>query len=115
MKNLKRSTLESEKTTMNKAFNKHSDTGRLYLPTNRRGKGLMCIQDVCERMCVSTPGYVLQYKTIQGRTIKEHYMNEKEDNLLQKAGNIVNALELNVLFTTEGNILCDEQEISPNS
>ena len=25
----------------------------------------------------------------------------------------MNALELDVLFTTEGNILCDEQEMSP--
>ena len=40
-------------------------------------------------------------------------MNRKEGTLLQKAENIVNALELDVLFTTEGNILCDEQEISP--
>ena len=71
------------------------------------------IQDFCERMCVSTLGYVLQSKTIQGRTIKEHYMNKIEGTLLQKAENIVNALELDVLFTTEGNILCNEQEISP--
>ena len=62
---------------------------------------------------MSTLAYVLQSKTIQGRTIKEHYMNTKEGILLQKADNIVNALELDVLFTTEGNILCDEQEISP--
>ena len=100
--------------TMNKAFNKHSDTERLYLPRNRGGRGLICIQDFCEKMCVSTLGYVLQSKTIQGRTIKEHYMNKKEGTLLQKAENIVNALELDVLFTTEGNILCDEQGISPN-
>ena len=40
-------------------------------------------------------------------------MNKKEGTLLQKAENIVNAVELDVLFTTEGNILCDEQEISP--
>ena len=53
--------------TINKAFNKQSDTGRLYLPRNRGGKGLICIQDFCERMCVSTQGYVLQSKTIQGR------------------------------------------------
>ena len=33
--------------------------------------------------------------------------------LFQKAENIVNALELDVLFTNQGNILCDEQEISP--
>ena len=98
---------------MNKAFNKHSDTNRLYLLRNRRGKGLICIQDFCERMCVSTLGYILQSKTIHGRTIKEHYMNKKEGTLLQKAENIVNALELDVLFTTEGNILCNEQEISP--
>ena len=64
-------------------------------------------------MCVSILGYVLQSKTIQGRPIKEHYINKKEGTLLQKAENIVNALELDVLFTTEGNILCDEQEISP--
>ena len=62
---------------------------------------------------MSILGYVLQSKTIQGRTIKEHYMNKKEGTLLQKAENIVNALELDVLFTTEGNILCGEQEISP--
>ena len=99
--------------TMNKAFNKRSVTDRLYLPRNSGGKGLICIQDFCERLCVSTLGYVLQSKTIQGRTIKENYMNKKEDILLQKAENIVNALELDVLFTTEGNILCDEQEISP--
>ena len=53
--------------TMNKAFNKHSDTDRLYLPRNRGGKGLICIQDFCERMWVSTLGYVLQSKTIQGQ------------------------------------------------
>ena len=100
--------------TMYKAFNKHSDTDRLYLPRNRGGKGLICIQDFCERLCVATPGYVLQSRTIQGRTIKEHYMNKEEGTLLQKAENIVNPLELDVLFTTEGNILCDEQEISPN-
>ena len=29
--------------TMNKAFNKHSDTDRLYLARNRGGKGLICI------------------------------------------------------------------------
>ena len=40
-------------------------------------------------------------------------MNKNEGTLLQKAENIVNALELDALFTTEGNILCDEQEISP--
>ena len=40
-------------------------------------------------------------------------MNKKEGTLLPKAENIVNALELDVLFATEGNILCDEQEISP--
>ena len=39
--------------TMNKAFNKHSDIDRLYLPRNRGGKGLICIQDFCERTCVS--------------------------------------------------------------
>ena len=61
---------------------------------------------------MSTLGNVLQSKTIQGRTIKEHYMNKKEGTLLQKAENIVNALKLDVLFTHEGNILC-EQEISP--
>ena len=99
--------------TMNKAFNKHSDIDRLYLPRNRGGRGLRCIQDFCDRMCVSTPGYVLQSKSIQGRTIKEHYINKKEGTLLQKAENIVNALELDVLFLTEGNFLCDEQEISP--
>ena len=99
--------------TMNKAFNKHSDIDRLYLPRNRGGRGLICIKDFCDRMCVSTLGYVLLSKTIQGRTIKEHYMNKKEGTLLQKAENIVNAFELDVLFTTEGNILCDEQEISP--
>ena len=99
--------------TMNKAFNKHSDTDRLYLPRNGGGKGLICIQDFCERMFVSALRYVLQSKTIQGRTIKEHYMNKKESTLLQKAENIVNALELDALFTTEGNILCHEQEISP--
>ena len=97
---------------MNKAFNKHSDTDRLYLPRNRGGKGLICIQDFCDRMCVSTLGYVLQSKTIQRRTIKKHYM-KKEGTLLQKADNIVNVLELYVSFTTEGNILCDDQEISP--
>ena len=83
--------------TMNKAFNNHSDTDRLYLPRNRIGKGLICIQDYCERMCVSTLGYVLQSKTIQGRTIKEHYMNKKEGTLLQKAENIVDALEFDLL------------------
>ena len=82
--------------TMNKAFNKHSDTDILYLLRNRGGKGLICIQDFCERMCVSSLRYVLQSKTIQGRTIKEHYMNKKEGTLLQKAENIVNALELDV-------------------
>ena len=46
--------------TINKAFNKHSDTDRLYLPRNRGGRGLICIQDFCDRMCVSTLGYVLQ-------------------------------------------------------
>ena len=101
--------------TMNKAFNKHSDTDRLYVPKNRGGKGLICIQDFYERMCVSTLGYVLQSKTIQGRTIKEHYMNKIEGTLLQKAENIVNALKLDVSLTTEGNILCNEQEISQNS
>ena len=58
--------------TMNKAFNKHSDTGRLYLLRNRGGKGLICIQDFCERMCVSTLGYVLSlksYKEEQSRNI----------------------------------------------
>ena len=99
--------------TMNKTFNKHSDIDRLYLPRNRGGRGLICIKDFCDRMCVSTLGYVLHSKTIQGRTIKEHYMNKNEGTLLQKAENIVNALELDVLFTTEGNFLCDEQEISP--
>ena len=39
-------------------------------------------------------------------------MNKKEGTLLQKAENTVNALEFDVLFTTERNILCDEQEIS---
>ena len=38
--------------TMNKAFSKHSDTGRLYLPRNRGGRGLICIQGFCDRMCV---------------------------------------------------------------
>ena len=65
-------------------------------------------------MCI-TLGYVLQSKTIQRRTIEEHYMNKKESTLLQNAENIVNAFELDVLFTNEGNILCDEREISPNS
>ena len=67
--------------TMNKAFNKHSDTDRLYLPRNRGGKGFICIQDFCERMCVSTLGYVPQSQTIQGRTIKEHYMHKNEGSL----------------------------------
>ena len=40
---------------MNKAFNKHSDTGRLYLPRNRGDRGVICIQDFCERMCVCPP------------------------------------------------------------
>ena len=69
---------------MNKAFNEHSDTDRLYLPRNRGGRGLICIQDFCERMCVSALGYVLQSKTIQGRTINEHYMNKKRRNLVTK-------------------------------
>ena len=99
--------------TVNKAFNKHSDTDILYLPRNKGSKGLICIRGFCERMCVSTLGYVLQSKTIQGRTMKEDYMNKKEGTLLQKAENIVNSLELDVLSTTEGNILYDEQEISP--
>ena len=70
--------------TMNKAFNKHSDTDRLCLPRNRGCKGLIRIQDFCERMCVFTLGYVLQSKTIQGRTIKEHYMNKKRRHLVTK-------------------------------
>ena len=68
-----------KKMTMNKAFNKHSDTDRLYLPKNRGSRGFICIQDFCDRMCVSTLRYVLQSKTIQGRTIKEHYMNKKKE------------------------------------
>ena len=70
--------------TLKKAFNKHSDTDRLYLPRNRGGKGLICIQDFCERLCVSTLGYVFQSKTIQGRTIKEHYMNKKRRHPVTK-------------------------------
>ena len=89
---------------MNKAFNKHSNKDRLYLLRTKGGKVIISIQDFCERMCVSTLGYVLQSSTVQGKTIKEHYMNKKEKNLMQQVENIVDLLELNVRFTFEGRI-----------
>ena len=52
---------------------------------------------------MSTLGYILQSKTVQGRTVKEHYMNKKEGTLLQNSENIVNALELDVLFMSQSN------------
>ena len=54
---------------------------------------------VRECVCPDTLGYVLQSKTIQGRTVKEHQMNKKEGTLLQKAENIVNALEFHGCLT----------------
>ena len=39
-------------------------------------------------------------------------MTEKEGGLLEKEENIVNAPELDISLTTEGNIFCDGQKIS---
>ena len=65
--------------TMNKASGKYSDIGTLYLPRTKGGKGIISIQDFCERMCVSTFRYVLQSNTVQGKTKElQHYMNKKE-------------------------------------
>ena len=53
--------------TVNKAFNKYSDTDRLYVPRNRGGKGWICIQELCERMCMYFS--LKPYKEEQSRNI----------------------------------------------
>ena len=57
--------------TMNKGFNKHSDVDRLILQRKNGGRGLVCIKDFYDRMCVSTVGYMMKATTAQGKTIKE--------------------------------------------
>ena len=55
--------------TMNKNFSKHSDVDRLFLQRKNGGRGLVCIKDFCDRMCVSTVGYIMKATTAQGKAI----------------------------------------------
>ena len=98
--------------TMNKGFSKHSDVDRLFLQRKNGGRGLVCIKDFYDRMCVSTTvGYIMKATTAQGKTIKEHYMHKGEGTLLQTSKNIINELSLNVEFK-EDQILTDGEDAS---
>ena len=38
--------------TMNKGFSKHSDVDRLFLQRRNGGRGLFCMKDFYDKMCV---------------------------------------------------------------
>ena len=63
--------------TMNKAFNKHSDIDRLYLPRNRGGRGLICIQDFCDLCACLTFCLLFTKRPILGLVlgVPEHKLN----------------------------------------
>ena len=56
--------------TMNKGFNKHSDVDRIFLQIKFEGRGLICIRDFHGRMCISTVGYIMTAKKVQGKQLK---------------------------------------------
>ena len=97
--------------TMNKGFSKHSDVDRLFLQRKNGGRGLVCIKDFYDRMCVSTVGYIMKATTVQGKTIKDHYMHKGEGTLLQTSENIISELSLNIEFK-EDQILIDGRDAS---
>ena len=97
--------------TMNKGFNKHSDVDRLILQRKNGGRGLVCIKDFYDRMCVSTVGYMMKATTAQGKTIKEHYMHKGERTLLQTSENIISELSLNTELK-EDQVLIDDRDAS---
>ena len=69
--------------SMSKGFNKHSDVDRIFLQRKLGGRGLICIKDFHDRMCISTVGYIMTAKTVQGKSIKDHLMHKREGTLLQ--------------------------------
>ena len=97
--------------TMNEGFSKHSDVDRLFLQRKNGGRGLVCIKDFYDRMCVSTVGYIMKSTTVQGKTIKDHYMHKSEGTLLQTSENIISELCLNIEFK-EDQILIDGRDAS---
>ena len=84
---------------------------RLFLQRKNGGRGLVCIKDFYDRMCVSTVGYIMKATTAQGKTIKEHYMHKGEGTLLQTSENIISELSLNIEFK-EDQILMDGRDAS---
>ena len=84
--------------TMNKGVSKHSDVDRLFLQGKNGGRGLVCIKDFYDRMCVSTVGYIMKPTTAQG-------------TLLQTSENIISELSLNIEFK-EDQILIDGRDAS---
>ena len=97
--------------TMNNSFSKHSDVDRLFLERKNGGRGLVCIKDFYDRMCVSTVGYIMKATTAQGKTIKEHYVHKGERTLLQTSENIISELSLNIEFKDD-QILTDGRDAS---
>ena len=53
--------------TMNKGFSKHFDVDRLFLQRKNGGRGLVCIKDFYDRICVSTVGYIMKATTVQSK------------------------------------------------
>ena len=95
--------------TMNKGFGQHSDVKRKKRKNG--GRGLVCIKDFYDRMCVSTVGYISKVTTAQGKTMKEHYLHKGDRTLLQTSENIINELSLNIEFKDD-QILINGRDVS---
>ena len=78
---------EARKIT-SKGFNKHSDVDRIFLRRKYGGRGLTCIKDFHEKMCISTVGYIITAKNVQRKAIKEHLMHKRDSTLLKTAKDI---------------------------
>ena len=100
--------------SMNSTFYKHSDVDRLYMSREKGGKGMISSKDYWQRMCLSTLGYILRSRTVQGKAIKQYYMLKKEGALLQQGENSIDELYISLSITEEGKIIQTEVELQTN-
>ena len=72
--------------TMNKAFNKHSDTDRLYLQRNRGSRGLICIQDFCDSINREYKVMALQQQEVGVKVTRKEIWKEQLENVTCRGG-----------------------------
>ena len=57
-----------------------------YMFQEKGENGMINIKDYWQRMYLSTLGYILKSKTVQGRAIKNYYMQKKGRNYIAARG-----------------------------